>query len=259
MLYAIDWEKTEYVASTALAFTQIAFYLSASAVAWLTFAVARKGLLSPVNTEYQKRVMDRLSEIATELGDEWNPKSDACYIHHGEHIHDACADVDDQYDKYKRGEVRADEIGIKVSPLETRFIEQFNRWRSDPFLPEKLRYELLDFTIKRKQTYSNIYFSEVGKYRKSLVRQNEADPRPSWVTVNNAIHARLSEAGFGLDDVSRKADVLRLSIQAYMQRYDPTRRPSLDVRVYSPTRTGLTIIGPEWRFIRKIGDEDTAI
>lgn len=259
MTYVIDWQETQSIANVVLSYVQITFYVSASAVAWFTFVVASKGLLSPVNTEYQKRVMDRLDQVATELGEEWNPESRACWIYHEQYIQEACEDVDAQYDSYLRGETRAESITIQVSPLDTRLTEQFNRWRSDPFIPTTLRNELLDFTIKRNQAYSDIFFSEIGKYRKRLVRRSQTDPRPAWHDANSPIHDRLKDAGFGFDDVAEKVDVLRLSIQAYMQRYDPRSKPASTVRVYSPSHSGMSIKSPDMRFLRKIGDEDTAI
>lgn len=258
-MYTVDWLKTRDVAQFVLAYVQIAFYLSAVLVAWLTFFVARKGLLSPVNTEYQKRVMDRLSDVASELGEEWNPSSNACYVFHADYLKDACADIDEQYERYRRGDLSAESISIKLSPLDMRLTEQFNRWRSDPFIPDAIRFELLDFTVKRAHTYSDIYFSELGKYRKRLVRRGDEERRPTWFDVNGPAHSRLAKAGFGFDDVARKVDVLRLQIQAYMQRYDPDRKQLSEVRLYSASETGRSILPPGMRFVRKIGDEDTSI
>jgi len=50
--------------------TQLAFYLSAIAVAWLTYVSAKRGLLNTVNTEYQKRVIDRLADVSAGLWEE---------------------------------------------------------------------------------------------------------------------------------------------------------------------------------------------
>jgi hypothetical protein len=61
---------------TILPITQILFYVSAALVAWLTYRSARRGLLSPVNTEYQRRVIDRLSELSTSIWAEFEEHPD---------------------------------------------------------------------------------------------------------------------------------------------------------------------------------------
>ena len=60
-----------------LKIVQIAFYAIASIVAILTYRAARRGLLNTVNTEYQKRVMDRLQKLSEDLYSEFDPSSPA--------------------------------------------------------------------------------------------------------------------------------------------------------------------------------------
>src|SRR5579863_667800 len=58
-----------------LKFVQIGFYTIAAIVAILTYRAARRGLLNTVNTEYQKRVMDRLQKLSEDLYSEFDPSS----------------------------------------------------------------------------------------------------------------------------------------------------------------------------------------
>lgn len=51
---------------------QIGFYVTASIIAVLTFVKAKNGLLNSVNTEYQKRVMERLSDLSDEIWEEFD-------------------------------------------------------------------------------------------------------------------------------------------------------------------------------------------
>ena len=60
-----------------LKFFQIIFYITASVITVLTFIKAKNGLLNSVNTEYQKRVMDRLASLSNELYDEFDPDSES--------------------------------------------------------------------------------------------------------------------------------------------------------------------------------------
>lgn len=64
----------------ALTLAQIAFYVVGAIVAIPTYRAARRGLLNTVNTEYQKRVMDRLHRLSEDLYSEFDESSDT----HGE-------------------------------------------------------------------------------------------------------------------------------------------------------------------------------
>src|SRR5664280_2400993 len=52
---------------------QIAFFLTTGTVAVLTYIRARRTVLSTVNAEYQKRVMDRLHQLSNDLYGEFDP------------------------------------------------------------------------------------------------------------------------------------------------------------------------------------------
>jgi len=51
---------------------QIAFYVTLAVVTVLTFLRAKKGLLSNVNTEYHKKVIERLDTLSKALLDEYD-------------------------------------------------------------------------------------------------------------------------------------------------------------------------------------------
>src|SRR5690349_6251808 len=58
-----------------LKLVQTGFYIVGAIIAILTYRAARRGLLNSVNTEYQKRVMDRLQKLSEELYSEFDPSS----------------------------------------------------------------------------------------------------------------------------------------------------------------------------------------
>lgn len=53
----------------------LVFYVVASIITILTYLKAKDTLLNTVNTEYQKKVIGRLEELAKELGSEFDSKS----------------------------------------------------------------------------------------------------------------------------------------------------------------------------------------
>ncbi len=58
-----------------LKIVQIVFYSVGVVIALLTYQAAKRGLLNTVNTEYQKRVMDRLQKLSEDLYSEFDPSS----------------------------------------------------------------------------------------------------------------------------------------------------------------------------------------
>src|SRR5437868_1216623 len=58
-----------------LTIVQIAFYVIGAILGILTYRAAKRGLLNTVNTEYQKRVMDRLPQLSADLYSEVDPSS----------------------------------------------------------------------------------------------------------------------------------------------------------------------------------------
>ena len=65
---------------TLLKVVQIGFYITAASIGILTYLKAKNGLLNTVNTEYQKKVIDRLAELSTELLDEFDSSSDNYWL-----------------------------------------------------------------------------------------------------------------------------------------------------------------------------------
>jgi len=59
---------------------QILFFLVTGAVVILTYINARKSLLNPVHTAYQKLVINKLKELSEELYSEFEPESPKHWI-----------------------------------------------------------------------------------------------------------------------------------------------------------------------------------
>jgi hypothetical protein len=260
-MYEVDWAKTEQVLGVVLGVLQAGFYISAAAVAWLTFLIARRGLLSPVNTEYHKRVMERLADISSELSEEWNPQSAACWVYHGDQIRAAVDDLVLQFTEFEAGELEPESIGIEPWQLEVRLTEQFNRWRSDPFIPTEIRDLLLDFTLARASASSEVYFSELGKYRKAMVRERSIknSSASDWTHVNIRIVDRLRAAGFAPEQVAATVDRVKLQMQRYLLQFQPAGLPPKIPRVYSTWGAGRSLMVPGFKFLQRVGDPDTEV
>ena len=61
--------------------SQTVFYIVTTILAVLTYINAKKSILSPVNTEYQKRIFDRLSEVTNFISSEFQMGSPEYYLY----------------------------------------------------------------------------------------------------------------------------------------------------------------------------------
>jgi hypothetical protein len=128
---------------------QSLFYLIAGSVAVLTYLKAKNGLLNSVNTEYQKKVLERLGALSSDLFAEFDPSSERHWVHRrtAEFVHKA---IHEELAPYrsdivrKKADVR-DYIGIPVPP-EFRELEALAaQIRSDPFIPEGIRRRVVAY------------------------------------------------------------------------------------------------------------------
>src|ERR1700734_2310453 len=81
-----------------LKIVQIGFYLIGAIVAILTYRAARRGLLNTVNTEYQKRVMDRLQKLSEDLYGEFDSSSETHWAKMRP-VHDGIEDINDVFER----------------------------------------------------------------------------------------------------------------------------------------------------------------
>lgn len=213
--YVIDWRGMEHV----LLCIQIMFYFSAIVVTWLTYATARRGLLSPVNTEYQKRVIDRLASVSDELNAEFAAGAKNFYRFHDELI--TMSELIAQKVDSHRDQMFPPR---DLTSLETRLRELVQQWRNDPFLPESIRAELVAFVTDRSQVVEESIMTISNEYWAQLKRGEQpsspAGGPSSWALYYKVLRL-LESRGFGQVAVADRLDELRLGIQRYLQRYDP--------------------------------------
>jgi hypothetical protein len=120
-----------------LKIVQICFYIIGGFVAILTYRAARRGLLNTVNTEYQKRVMDRLHKLSEDLYSEFDPTSEH-YWAKTRPVHAAIEHINMVYENNKDVILR-DRKYYWGSPVTTdvlRLRHLLNPIVSDPFVPD---------------------------------------------------------------------------------------------------------------------------
>jgi hypothetical protein len=210
----------------ALKLAQIAFYLTAGAVAVLTYIKAKNGLLNAVNTEYKKRVMDRLAEISKDLIAEYDPESPKHWskidsvkevldvLHNEIRLHKAQI--------IQKGKI---DTGIPCSSKWLELSRVADLIRSDPFVPRQIRKKILDLFENRAHVMLEVYIQEIERYQKELAKGKHWDTLDSnhhW--LHNRIIDKLRERGCGISEIESEVHALRNVIQDYFESFDPIKR-----------------------------------
>lgn len=210
-----DWQKI----------AQIAFYVTGGLVAVLTYIKAKNGLLNSVNTEYKKRVMDRLAEVSSDLLSEYDPESPKHWTRVDSvkevlgRLHERCRDHKDEI--IKSGGFFP---GIPISTRERELYRAAQIIRSDPFIPRILRTKILDFFEGRAEVMSTVYVEAIEQYQNDLKSGkywDSLDTNHYW--LHNKILEKMNDRGCGISQIEEEVHRLRNSIQDYFEQFDPIK------------------------------------
>jgi hypothetical protein len=208
-----------------LKLTQIGFYIVAAIIAILTYRAARRGLLNTVNTEYQKRVMDRLQRLSEDLYSEFDPTSDT-YWAKSKAVDEAVERINEVFQKHRETILKQREYAFGV-PV-TKDIQRLNRLLdpiiSDPFIPDEIRNAVVDFLENRVEVMENVYISEFEKYSTGLAKGKHEpfDTRRS-MGLHNRIIDQLAQMGCGVRQIEEEVRAVRALIQDYFDSFNPHR------------------------------------
>ena len=209
-----------------LKIVQIGFYITAASIGILTYLKAKNGLLNTVNTEYQKKVIDRLAELSTELLDEFDSSSDNHWLREDsvkeilDRIHEEIIPCKNEIISGARSL-----HGIPVSKKEEKLEAFSSKVMSDPFIPSNIRSKVLDLTEGRLNAIRNAHHAEIEKYQEGLksgMYWDTLDDNNGW--LHNKILDRLYEAGYGISDVENQVHSIRIDIQTYFEGFNPIKK-----------------------------------
>jgi hypothetical protein len=211
-----------------LKITQILFYVVAGTVAVLTYRKAKDTLLNTVNTEYQKKVIGRLEELAKELGSEFDSNSPNWWARHNP-IREFVDEINEVYAEQKEEieELGYYPYGYPVSAPISRLRYILDSIESDPFIPQYIRSQIKEVLGKRVDTLSEIYRKEFDSYFKSLLkgrkplRTNGDDPE--FDKFHNKIIQKMNKKESGISDYERQIHEIRLDIQKYLESFNPMK------------------------------------
>lgn len=211
----------------ALKAIQIAFYITGSVVAVLTYRAAKRGLLNTVNTEYQKRVMDRLQRLSEDLYSEFDPSSPKHWSKMRP-VHDAIERINEVFFRWKDDilAVKAYHYGTPYPADVKRLNELLHPLLSDPFIPANIREVVVDLVENRLQVMSGIYSREFELYAGRLAKGKQM-PLTELDDVNkihNRIVEQLCRQGCGVTQIETEVHRIRGLIQDHFEAFNPHRR-----------------------------------
>lgn len=217
---------------TVLSVVQILFYVVTATVVILTYRNAKRGLLSPVHTEYQKHVIERLKALSQELDAEFDPKSPSYWAADpvplaDQEIREQVDQIDAEFEEKReelldKGEWEPYTHGHSRRYRETKSLVR--SIRADPFIPAEIRTKITKFLTARAEALYEAEEFALNSYRQSLAKGMLPDPRHSnYSAVNNTIVGLLHHRGFNVDQVEEEVENIRLAIQEYLNSYAPKR------------------------------------
>jgi hypothetical protein len=209
-----------------LKIVQIGFYTIAAMVAILTYRAARRGLLNTVNTEYQKRVIDRLQKLSEDLYSEFDPLSET-YWPKVRAVHDAVEEINGVFER-NQDQILAERkylYGIPITKDVRRLRQLLAPAVSDPFIPDEIRSAVVDLLENRIQVLGSLYSDEFEKYSNDLAK-GKHEPFTDLDDVNK-IHNRIVEQqrlrGCGIAQIEEEVHGIRALIQDYFDSFNPHR------------------------------------
>lgn len=202
---------------------QIGFYATIAIVTVLTFLRAKKGLLSNVNTEYHKKVIDRLDELSKTLLDEYDLDSPNHWSKKLT-VEEAVDKINGDFLRWKSDIQRAGEFhpGILNNADYHRLSRLVQRVKSDPFIPKEIRDKTVDLLGNRADVIIEVHISEMDKYCAELVKgkyQENLDENKYF--VHNRVMKELRKRGCGIEEIEEEVHKLRLAIQGYFREFHP--------------------------------------
>ena len=205
---------------------QIGFYITAATIGILTYLKAKNGLLNTVNTEYQKKVIDRLAELSSELLDEFDSSSNNHWSRE-KSVKEILDRIHEEIVPHKNDIIFGDRSlhGIPVTKKEEKLQIFLSKIKSDPFIPPDIRKGIVALTEGRLKAIRSAHRTEIEKYQEGLKSGkywDTLDDNEGW--LHNKILHHLYKAGYGISDVESKVHSIRTDIQTYFEGFNPINK-----------------------------------
>lgn len=206
---------------------QVFFYFAVGTTAILTYRGIKKSLLNTVNTEYQKKVINRLEEVSKELGSEFDSKS-TNYWPNFKPVKELITDINKTFlnNKDYIEEIGAYPFGRIITTEEKRISEILNQIESDPFIPDSIRKLTKKSLGSRIGTLLEIYQEWSDIYIEKLLNGDRpfspnGDDQEFDNFHNNIVDIK-RKRGCGVTQIEKDMHDIRKSIQMYFESFNPS-------------------------------------
>jgi negative regulator of replication initiation len=209
--------------SSASDIIQSLFYVTAAVIAVLTYTKAKKHLLSPVNAEIHKKIIDRLNEASQELFFEFDPTSEDHWwkTDHFEQCVSQIFERSLEIAKINDGQERYG--GLPLSETQIKLFHLKARYSHDPFVPSHIRNEICEYASSRIEAINRSHEEGMRKAielaKRNAGKTFNIENRKG--AIHNAINQSLYESGFGISQVEDSVNSIRDAIGSYLSKFNP--------------------------------------
>jgi hypothetical protein len=217
---SFDWLTLDNVQKGA----QVAFFFTTGVLAVQTYRKAKNGLLNSVNTEYQKRVMDRLKELSDDLFAEFDSESESHWSKQSS-AKDCINEINEVFERHKESVLASGKwyFGYLVTGDIQRLTKLLAPLESDPFVPKQIRDVVTTFLKDRLDVMRGIYFATFEKYASDLAkgRRSPATDLDSQNAIHNKLVEQLNQKGCGVTQIEQEVHEIRQAIQKHFESFIP--------------------------------------
>lgn len=211
----------------ALKVTQICFYFGTMFLGIRTYIYAKKNIINTVHLEYQKKVINRLDEIATTLFCEFDDSSEL-YWDKTHRFEKQLEPYDNYYEENKFAIMQEGIfwVGITEHPLISGYLDSFYmKVKSDPFIPDAIRTILVEFLQIRIVVFRSAYCKNLVRYQEELARGElgKYSVATRHSVFRNWMMDSLREKNCSMGETEIKISSIRSEIREYFERYNPLK------------------------------------
>jgi|TARA_B100000749_G_scaffold88627_1_gene67237 hypothetical protein len=224
MLAALKGQSMDLESTKNLA--QIGFWLGALILAFLTYRNARKTLLSPVNTEYQKRIFDSLVNISERLFSELKMGKSQHWIRQRP-MKDALAEICEEWENNKDS---VEKYGLELTDWPAasdwyEFHSLADEVRYELFLPEVLREKIVCYMEDRANAAEYAHDYAVQKFVEEVNRERKYHTLTvdNFMDIENFYAEGMEKAEMSIDEIHQRNRALMNEFVRYIESFDPTK------------------------------------
>lgn len=203
--------------------SQIAFYAGGLVLGLLTYRRAKATILNTINTEYHKKVIEKLADISEDLYKEFDFSLRSSRKNDVEYVVDIINKEALEFkERILANGAAAFFSGTPMSPKQVKDLSLVRKYKSEPFLPDSVRVKILNLLEKRNSAALLAYGKVMTKYQEGLAAGKYWDTLDTnWHWLNNEIVNLLRDHDAGFEKGEEEVHDIRLEIKRYFDKFTP--------------------------------------